>query len=38
MRLLREEQQKYLQSTQKNATYHPINPDTNVYISHSQFI
>ena len=28
MRLFWEEQQKYLQSSQNNATYHPMNPDT----------
>ena len=26
----REEQQKYLQSSQNNAAYHPMNPDTDV--------
>ena len=30
MRLFWEEQQKYLQSSQNNATYHPMNPDTDV--------
>ena len=30
MRLFWEEQQKYLQSSQNNATYHPLNPNTNV--------
>ena len=30
MRLSWEEQQKYLQSSQNNATYHPMNPDTDV--------
>ena len=25
-----EEQQKYLQSSQNNATYHPMNPDTDI--------
>ena len=30
MRFFREEQQKYLQSSQSNATYHPMNPDTDV--------
>ena len=38
MRLFWEEQQKYLQSSQNNATYHPMNPDTGVYISDNQFI
>ena len=38
MRLFWEEQQKYLQSSQNNTTYHPMNPDTDVYISDSQFI
>ena len=39
MRLILEEQQKYLQSFINNATYHPMNPDANVsYISESQFI
>ena len=40
MRLILEEQQKYLQSFVNNATYHPMNPDagvtyqtvTNVYL------
>ena len=30
MRLFWEEQQKYQQSSQNNATYHPMNPDTDV--------
>ena len=30
MRLILEEQQKYLQSFISNATYHPMNPDANV--------
>ena len=30
MRLFCEDQQKYLQSSQNNATYHPMNPDTDV--------
>ena len=30
MRLFWEEQQKYLQSSQNNATYHPMNSDTDV--------
>ena len=30
MRLFCEDQQKYLQSSQSNATYHPMNPDTDV--------
>ena len=30
MRLFWEEQQKYLQSSQNNATYHPMNPDPDV--------
>ena len=30
MRLILEQQQKYLQSFIKNATYHPRNPDANV--------
>ena len=30
MRLFWEEQQKYLQSSQNNATYLPMNPDTDV--------
>ena len=30
MRLILEEQQKYLQSFTNNATYHPMNPDTDV--------
>ena len=30
MRLVWLEQQKYLQSSQNNATYHPMNPDTDV--------
>ena len=30
MRKFWEEQQKYLQSSQINATYHPMNPDTGV--------
>ena len=30
MRLFWKEQQKYLQSSQNNATYHPMNPDTDV--------
>ena len=30
MRLFWEEQQKYLQSSQNNATYHPMNPDTDI--------
>ena len=30
MKLFWEEQQKYLQSSQNNATYHPMNPDTDV--------
>ena len=30
MRLFWEEQQKYLQFSQNNATYHPMNPDTDV--------
>ena len=30
MRLFWEEQQKYLQSSQNNATYHPMNTDTDV--------
>ena len=38
MRFIWEEQQKYLQSSQNNATYHPMNPDTDVYTSDSQFI
>ena len=38
MRLFWEEQQKHLQSSQSNATCHPMNPDTDVYISDSQFI
>ena len=29
-RLLWEEQQKHLQSSQNNATYHPMNPDIDV--------
>ena len=29
-RLILEEQQKYLQSFIRNATYHPMNPDANV--------
>ena len=38
MRLFWEEQQKYLQSSQNNPTCHPMNPDTDVYISDTQFI
>ena len=30
MRLILEEQQKYLQSFINNATYHPMNPDADV--------
>ena len=30
MRLILEEQQKYLQSFINNTTYHPMNPDANV--------
>ena len=30
MRLILEEQQKYLQSFTNNATYHPMNPDADV--------
>ena len=30
MRLILEEQQKYLQSFISNATYHPMNPDADV--------
>ena len=30
MRLILEEQQKYLQSFINNATYYPMNPDANV--------
>ena len=30
IRLFWKEQQKYLQSSQNNATYHPMNPDTDV--------
>ena len=30
MRFFREEQPKYLQFSQNNATYHPMNPDTDV--------
>ena len=30
MRLFWEEQQKYLQSSQNNATYHLMNPDTDI--------
>ena len=30
MRLFWEKQQKNLQSSQNNATYHPMNPDTDV--------
>ena len=30
MRLFWKEQQKYLQSSQNNATYHPMNPDTDI--------
>ena len=30
MRLILEEQQKYLQSFISNATYHPMNPDVDV--------
>ena len=47
MRLFWEEQQKYLQSSQNNATCHPMNPDTdlmftyqtvNLYSSEERFI
>ena len=45
MRLFREEQQKYLQSSQNNATYHLMNPDTdltyqavNLFSSDKRFI
>ena len=30
MRLFWEEQQKYQQSSQNNATYHPVNPDIDI--------
>ena len=38
MRLFWEEPQKYLQFSQNNAIYHLMNPDTDVYISDSQFM
>ena len=45
MRLFREEQQKYLQSSQNNATFHLMNPDTdltyqavNLFSSDKRFI
>ena len=33
-----EEQEKYLQSSQNKATYHPMNPDTDVKYPDSQFV
>ena len=38
MRLILEEQQKYLQSFINNAIYRPMNPDADGTLSDSQFI
>ena len=38
VRLFWEDQQKCLQSSQNNPTCHPMNPDTDIYISDTQFI